>query len=189
MMNILGQLLLWAGFLGGALATVMNLEVQPGVDDSGVEVGPWDTISWTWYLTAVGICMVGILLIRLGKWSAGQQTEASAASLSEIRQALERLIDNLDRLDQQLDSLAPSKMTAFIDDVLAEDLRIFAEGRESISTEFGLQRFADVMSQFAAGERAINRAWSAAADGYVDETKTCIERGLAMMKQAREELQ
>ena len=34
---------------------------------------------------------------------------------------------------------------------------------------FGMQNYADVMSNFAAGERYINRVWSASTDGYVDE--------------------
>jgi hypothetical protein len=32
------------------------------------------------------------------------------------------------------------------------------------------------MTEFAAGERAVNRSWSAAADGYVDEVAVCLEK-------------
>ena len=41
---------------------------------------------------------------------------------------------------------------------------------------FGMQNYADVMSHFAAGERYINRVWSASTDGYVDEVRTYLER-------------
>ena len=75
-----------------------------------------------------------------------------------------------------------------IDNVLADDLRTFADGRDSMTTEYNLIVFADVMSSFAAGERAINRAWSAAADGYVDEATDCLQRGHAMLSAARIEL-
>ena len=32
------------------------------------------------------------------------------------------------------------------------------------------------MSSFAAGERYLNRVWSASADGYIDEVNTYIEK-------------
>ena len=41
---------------------------------------------------------------------------------------------------------------------------------------FGIQNYADVMSNFAAGERYINRVWSASTDGYVDEVREYLER-------------
>jgi hypothetical protein len=31
------------------------------------------------------------------------------------------------------------------------------------------------MTQFSSAERFVNRAWSAAADGYLDETKSSLE--------------
>ena len=37
---------------------------------------------------------------------------------------------------------------------------------------FGLQTYADIMSEFAAGERYINRVWSASADEYDNEAET-----------------
>jgi hypothetical protein len=44
-----------------------------------------------------------------------------------------------------------------------------SSARESIAYSYGLAAYADVMSPFAAGERYLNRAWCASADGYVDE--------------------
>ena len=41
---------------------------------------------------------------------------------------------------------------------------------------FGLQPYADIMSAFAAGERYINRVWSASTDGYVDEVKMYLTK-------------
>ena len=32
------------------------------------------------------------------------------------------------------------------------------------------------MNEFAAGERYINRAWSASVDGYIDETLTYVTK-------------
>lgn len=49
---------------------------------------------------------------------------------------------------------------------------------------FGLQSNADVMSAFAAGERYINRVWSASTDGYVDEVRNYLNRATEQFREA-----
>ncbi len=44
------------------------------------------------------------------------------------------------------------------------------------------------MSDFAAGERYLNRVWSASADGYVEEAKSYIHRALIQFQHARTKL-
>ena len=53
---------------------------------------------------------------------------------------------------------------------------------------FGLQTYANVMSAFAASERLINRTWSASADGYVDEVRTCLALAEDEMRSAQTQL-
>ncbi len=50
--------------------------------------------------------------------------------------------------------------------------------------KLGMQRYADIMSPFANGERLLNRAWSASADGYVDEVRSCIAGARAELQKA-----
>ena len=50
---------------------------------------------------------------------------------------------------------------------------------------FGLQSYADVMSAFAAGERYINKVWSASTDGYVDEVHNYLDRATQQFREAR----
>jgi hypothetical protein len=66
------------------------------------------------------------------------------------------------------------------------DLNEFAEARETMIHVFGMQQFADVMSAFAAGERYINRVWSASTDGYVDEVQKYIKRAREQFAEATE---
>ena len=120
--------------------------------------------------------------------NANQKSEESAASLSEIKQALNNAIREVEALAKVSSSTAPSKIAARIDEEIADELRIFADGRDSIAREYGLETFAEVMTEFAAGERAINRAWSASADGYVEEAANCIQRGLDRLEAAEKAL-
>ena len=75
-----------------------------------------------------------------------------------------------------------------IDLRLRNDLRRFADARESMVHLFGLQTYADIMSSFAAGERYINRVWSSSADGYDDEAATYLEKAAAQFADAQSQL-
>ncbi|MEE2642458.1 MAG: hypothetical protein VX768_17640, partial [Planctomycetota bacterium] len=183
---ILGQVLLWAGFVVGALATVWQAP-QEGVkfvrsqqqDEAGTDASAgsaeellpedgWHLISWGWYSGSVLVAVIGVVLIHLGKGETTRKSEQSQFDLAEITDSLDRLVDNVALITKKVTYLPPSQVLAQIDDELTDDLRTFAEGRDAITAEFGLPVFADVMSSFAAGERAVNRAWCAAADGYLN---------------------
>ena len=53
------------------------------------------------------------------------------------------------------------------------------EGRNVLVAALGLARFAELMDAFSRLERALNRAWSAAADGALDEALRCIDDAAA----------
>jgi hypothetical protein len=178
-MSILGQILLWAGFLAGSLATVFRLEIA---DDK------WSTIDWSWYGISVAVGVAGVIMIRASKLAARGTSQKSQADLEQIRTNLDHLIVSVETFHQNVGQMTPKQMLEFIDNNLADDLREFADGRESITIECGLAVFAEVMTHFAAGERAINRAWSAAADRYVDEAATCVERAMNFLHEAKREL-
>ena len=205
-MKLIGQVLLWLGFLSGSLATVFcapsaGVDYVKGLSQNVIDEGGmrfeladlseietpndgWGLINWPWYLVSVGVSVAGVVLLYRAKSSEGQQSEKTKSNLQEIKSSLDSLIQNVSSLRGSLDEMAPSKITKYIDDVLADDFRVFAEGRDSITAEHDLATFAEVMTQFAAGERSVNRAWSAAADGYVDEVATCIERAESMLMAA-----
>lgn len=73
-----------------------------------------------------------------------------------------------------------------LDAVRAECFEPFVELRPSIVAALGMGGFARVMDPFAAAERAFNRAWSAAADGYPSESEESLHRGLELLAEAIE---
>src|SRR5690606_7273795 len=78
-MNVLGQVLLWVGFLGGAFASVMRLEN---------ESAPWQTIPWELYLGGAAVGCVGVALIRRAKAARRKQSATSAAGMDEVAEHL-----------------------------------------------------------------------------------------------------
>ena len=149
----------------------------------------WHLIPWVWYLISAAGCVVGIVLLFKSRKSDAEKSQKSKSSLAQIQTSFGRLISNINQLASETDTIPPSHIVKRIDEQLADDFRVIADGRDNITAEYGLDVFADVMTQFAAGERSINRAWSAAADGYMDEAETCIKRSRELISNARSVLQ
>ena len=64
----------------------------------------------------------------------------------------------------------------------------FVELRPALLAAGGMTGYAQVMDAFAASERAFNRAWSAAADGYMTEAEECLAAGLERLAEAVQRL-
>jgi hypothetical protein len=70
-----------------------------------------------------------------------------------------------------------------------EQVPAFESGRDVITARVGLSGFARVMDAFAAGERQMNRAWSAAADEVAAEVIVSLQRALPPLQEAAKRLQ
>jgi len=105
-----------------------------------------------------------------------------AATLAAIRRAVDDLHaelptfrDRAARCHRALDVLGG------VQDNLVPD---FIAQRPALVDQFGLGGYARLMDRFAAGERQVNRAWSAAADGIEDEITVCLERAGRLLGEA-----
>jgi hypothetical protein len=152
-MGQLGFLLVVVGFLAGALASV--------VDETAVR--------WNWFIPAMAVGFVGVALVRLGRRREVRAAERLTSNMRALQDSLGRIAQNMTRLNAEKQSLDPYEVRHRLEELFADDLNTFVTARESIAYSFGLPAYADVMSSFAAGERYLNRAWCASADGYVDE--------------------
>ena len=179
MMNatrICGHVLLWAGFLVGAFVTVRSTEV---------EESPWSTIWWPAYGTALCVAIIGVIVLRITKRPANVALDEQAGAIDELAAILVRLHSTVERWITTSDEIPVYDFHGMIDENLADDLGRFAELREALIPEFGLDHYARVMTEFALAERTINRAWSASADGYVDEVQASLGRAGAHLSAAR----
>lgn len=171
-MKRLGYLLIALGFLVGALTTV--------VQETGV--------VWSYFTLGLGVGVAGIVLVRLGERQRVQARSADVGGLADLTVTLDRITTNLQQLNAEKTSLDPYAIHTHIDDAFRSDLTRFMAEREQITHTYGLQAYADVMSPLAAGERYLNRAWSASTDGYVDEVHTYLDRAAVQFVEARDQL-
>ncbi len=172
-----GFILLAIGFFGAALMSVRDVYV-PGAE--------WGMIDWKVYGVFLAIGVVGVALLRAHDSGTATHSLKLEADIDTARTALSRLVETLRSLRKRREDVDVYDVHHHIDDRLSEDLGVFVEARESVSHLFGLHAYAEVMTMFASSERNINRAWSASADGYIDEVWASLDRAQTLMIGAQE---
>ncbi len=145
-------------------------------------------IEWTWFIPIIVAGFIASLLYRNAANAAARQEHVLENNKTVLTQSLDNILGNLEKLDGRKSEVPTYEMRFEIDKLFREDLITFAEARESMKHLYGVQAYADVMSSFAAGERYINRVWSASTDGYVDEVLMYVGKALSQFEHARDEM-
>lgn len=171
-MRIFGLVLITAGFLAGALASIYD----PAL------------VHWVHYLIALVLGIIGVVLVQVAVRREATDASRLESNTQILHSSLEKIVDALGELDRRKSSLDPYELPAHIDATFRDDIAAFADARESIIHIWGMRAYGDVMSHFAAGERYLNRVWSAAADGYITEAQTFIERSRQQFDEAHGKL-
>lgn len=171
-MKKLGFLIITVGFLAGSLAAV--------VDEQNVQ--------WGYFVAALLAGAVGIVLVHLGERQESRAEGKLTSNIQSIETSLGRIVENMTRLNKEKLSINTYDVRHRIDELFVEDLNIFVQTRQSIAHTYGLGAYADVMSCFAAGERYLNRVWSASADGYIDEVNAYLDKAQAQFVDSLEKI-
>ena len=170
-MKNFGFLLLACGFLAGAYST--SLDVQ--------------AVDWTLFVAAALAATAGLVIVKRQKSAHARSDSVLELNRGELRESIANVVKDLGQIVND-ETATGAKLREAIDLRLRNDLRRFADARESMVHLFGLQTYADIMSSFAAGERYINRVWSASADGYDEEATAYLHKAEKQFAEAQEQL-
>ena len=167
-MKSLGYLLIALGFLVGSYLTVEQTE--------GVALAS--------YLVVLAIGIVGTVIVRRVIYLESRSEGAIVSNLGAIGGSLERVVEKIETLDRDKKEIDTYELRHHIDREFPPELDRFVQARESIDHRFGLKAYADVMNPFSAGERHLNRVWSASTDGYITEAHTYIGKAREQFESA-----
>lgn len=165
-----GYFLIVAGFLAGAFSTALDVE----------------NVDWTMFVVAAVAGVGGLIMVKRAASAHARSDSVLEVNRNELRESIQNIVRDIEGL-----SYGEDEGVTLRDDIdlkLRTDLRRFADARESMVHLFGLQAYADIMSSFAAGERYINRVWSAAADGYGAESKAYLKKAAKQFADAQRQL-
>jgi len=169
-MKATGLIMVMLAFLGGAFISSLDPVA----------------VDWNWMVPVLAAGAVGLWLHRKARHAESRADHKLVGNMDTLQRCLERILANLEELDERKTELPVYDARFEIDRRFREDLSAFAEARESMIHVFGMQNYANVMSAFAAGERYINRIWSASTDGYEDEVRMYLERARQQFSEACE---
>ena len=170
-MKEFGYVLVAAGFLGGAFATTLDVQ----------------NVNWILFAGTAGAAFIGLVLYKRQIGAMARSEEVLEMNRVELRESIANVVNDLGEI-MQGEITQGDVLRDRIDLKLREDLRRFADARESMVHLFGLQTYADIMSNFAAGERYINRVWSASADGYDEEANAYLKKAAGQFDEAKQQL-
>ncbi len=167
-----GYLLIMVSFLGGAFLSSLDAL----------------KVDWVAFIAVIVAGVIGVWMVKSTQKRLARSDHVLAGNRADIERSLDNIIANLEKMNARRDDIPPYEARFEIDRDYREDLTRFVDARDSLVHIYGLQAYADIMSAFAAGERYLNRVWSASADGYIDEVRTYIERAYHQFGNAREVL-
>lgn len=171
MMQNIAKLLVVLAFLGGAFLTSLNPT----------------TMDWPPFIAVILAGALGVFVSKRMEMAAAKDDKVLVANRAGLEESLINIVKNLSELEGRKDKIPTYEMRFEIDEIFRDDLIRFADARDSMKHIFGLKAYADIMSSFAAGERYINRVWSASTDGYVDEVLMYVEKSLNQFIHAKAE--
>lgn len=146
-------------------------------------------LAWLFGLSVVGL-LAGAALVRVDRarrvaaerastTEEGVQVQSPAGAIAAIRAELSSLHTAL------AETTDPHQrqhlVTERAGDIQGTHIDSFLAARDRLIGRHGLAGFAQIMDRFSAMERQINRAWSAAADGVVEESADCIGQALRLV--------
>ncbi len=161
-------LLVMAAFLGGAFIAVLDP----------------NTVNWNWMVPVLAVGTFGLWGYRKAMHHAASAGHRLEGDMKTLGDSLSNIADNLARMNSGKAEIPVYEARFEIDRLFRDDLDNFADARETMIHVFGMKHYAEVMSAFAAGERYINRVWSASTDGYEDEVHRYLQRASDQFKEA-----
>lgn len=131
---------------------------------------------------------VGVVLVHLNKQKSANKLALDINNMITVEKSLSRIIKAIDELKTSLPLISIYSVPKQIDDTMLADLDLFIEQRKTIAYVYDLQSYANIMSEFACGERYLNRVWCASADGYVDEVTIYLDKALKQFTKTQKQL-
>ena len=179
------------------ILTTADIEMLKQAGTAHVHVKEFSWSRWRgrwWFLLCCVALIGGAVLLRIG---ARRQLQALTAGgggafvsppklLADARAGVQSLLADLNTT-----ASAEARRELIIhrlDGIAAQQLEPFVAARSQLVGALGMAGYAQLMDRFAGSERAINRAWSAAADNDEIEAINSLERAIVLLDETAKRL-
>lgn len=177
--NISGKLSKRANILM-IIGNILAIASLVGLFVTNILFQPWHN-----FFTGIFVSIAGAGLLNMPVHREIHAHEANEKHVDPIK-IMEELIGKISDINYH--EMSPDQIKENLEESELTYLIPFAEHRHQFQHDYGMMKFADFFSDFAAGERNLNRAWSAIVDGYPEESRNSLDRSLLSFKDCLEKL-
>ncbi len=180
-----------AGFLAFVAGIVIAVSAGAKLPPAAYAEGD-ATASDSRFPDTVGVFAAGVVVsgVGLATWWIGMNRErqsvrsgASAVGKDPLK-LLQQLQTPLQELTNSIDLIEAAEIQSRIDSLLANHIDPFVDARGILTDQLGMVQASEVLFPCAYAERMLNRAWSAAADGHLEEARSSFRNGAAAFEEA-----
>lgn len=188
-------------FVGGVtVAIAAGAKLSPiglaRLEAPQVSPSVWSSESWpdTWPMFLVGAAAAAAGLVVWRQELAAEKRrrmellrgQAQAATPHvDASTLMLQLVGPLEQLNNKADQFSPQELMRRVDELLEAYVLPVVNDRQDVQHQYGLQRGAEILIALAYAERMLNRCWSAAADGYIDEAREALDHATDGMHEVR----
>lgn len=157
-----------------------------GVKRVRVESFAMSRWSGRWmFAGGMAILVAGAVVMRRAS-ARGRASAGAGGAAGSARDILADLVRQVGALRAEAGAAAPEAVKALILDRVGGlqrgAMEAFVEAaRRDLIAAGGLRLFASVIDRYSAAERRLNRAWSAAADGYLEEALASLDEAAPLL--------
>lgn len=139
-----------------------------------------------WFLIGVGVMVAGVVVMRSGKPVISEDPSGATGlpGPAALKAMVEKMTSAVEELAGRVDSMSGEEIRGALDPLFDQYGQPFVEGREVITSTYGGATFAQIMGPFASAERRLNRSWSAAVDGYLEESQEQLKAAVPYLREA-----
>jgi len=143
-------------------------------------------VAWGTFGVGMAFLFAGLVLGRLagaraaragagGVAASAGAAPGGAATADVALEAMRRIRDGVGALRDEFAQTPAETFIARADALALVDGLAINENRHAIAARLGAKAFAEMICEYAVGERYFARAWSAVADGYADEARQSLD--------------
>ena len=151
----------------------------------------WSRWSGRYLFVAASAGLIaGALILRRGGTAKVTVSPESRVIVDDEETILSTAVDQLDALiSDAMDPQSPLPLDSIIqriEQIQLGPLASFVASLPPLVLRLGVGKYAQVMDRFAAGERLLNRSWSAAVDGADEECRDSLQHSREALGKAIE---
>lgn len=140
--------------------------------------------KWAFAVASAGLIAGAVLMRRTTK----KKLEGSdgSASFPPVEDMLAGIHDRIEALSRRLQKSSNTKnqlnlIVEQLDALEQQDMARMIAARDHLIAQYGTGGYAQIMAGYATAERLIHRAWSAAADGAIAESREALDGAIEQL--------